>query len=126
MISSRFGRTKPHGCVPAGEYVLFHAERRNVKTMNYVLRSHDQLNVAPNGHMQLIDLADALHVLQLPHPLFCNYINLAGVLRRSAHLEEKNCTPNKDDDKNAERNNGPADFQYQRSLNRSSFAPMTA
>src|SRR6266568_7332705 len=109
MISSGFGRTKPHDGVAAREYVLFHAKRGHVKTVNHVLRSHNQLDVAVNWHVQFIDLADAFHVLQLPHPLFCDDVNFTGVLGRSAHLEEENCAPDKDHYKNAKRNDGPAD-----------------
>ena len=75
MIRSRLGGTKPGGGVAAGKNVLLHAERRNEKAVDDVLRSHDQLDVAADGNMQLIDLALAFRVFELPHPLLCDDVD---------------------------------------------------
>ena len=84
VISSRRGGAKPQGCVAAGQNVLLNAKRGNEKTMDHVLRSHDQLDIFVHRDVQFIDLAHTLHVLNLPHPLLSHDIDLGRVLRGGA------------------------------------------
>ena len=38
--------------------------------MNHVLRPHHEFDPLPGGHVQFIDLARPMRVLNFPHPLF--------------------------------------------------------
>jgi hypothetical protein len=55
--------------------------------MNHVFRRHDQLDLAIDGHVQLVDLALPGRVLQLPHPLLADHVNFDRIRRRFVLLE---------------------------------------
>ena len=82
VIRSGLGRFKPLRRVLAGHDVSFHAKRRNEEVVNHVFGGHDQLDLLSNRHVQLIDLALASRMLNLPHPLFANDVDLNCILRR--------------------------------------------
>src|SRR5574341_2675929 len=84
MITSRLGRFEPHGRVAARHHVLFHAKRRNVKTMNDVFSGHHQLDRATGREVQLVDLPLARGMLNVPHPLFADDINFQRICRKSS------------------------------------------
>jgi len=96
MIAPWFGRFEPLGRVLAGNDVSFDTKRRNEDIMNRVLSSHDQLDLAADRHVQLIDLSLSRRVLKLPHPLFADDIDFDRVLRRAIHLEVDLRAPDKE------------------------------
>src|SRR5258708_35214076 len=126
MIGPWAGSAEPHGGVAARNNVLLNTKRGNVKAVDHVLRGHDQFKVTANGHMQFIDLTLPFHMLQLPHPLRCDHVDFGGILRRSAHIEENQRPPNKHHYEEAERNDRPANFQDERTMDGSSFTSMAA
>ena len=116
VICAGFRRPKPQSRIAAGNDVLLYAELRHKKTVDHVLRSHDQLDISVNRNVQLIDLSLPFNVLDLPHPLLSDDIDFGGITRRRAHLEVDHRSPGKDHEKNAERNNRPCDFEDKRSF----------
>src|SRR5690242_12651878 len=56
VIPARFDCAEPGNCIAAREYVLLHAEFRHEETMDDVLRGHNQLDIASDRDMQLVDL----------------------------------------------------------------------
>src|SRR5215469_9780676 len=51
VICSRLDGAEPQHRVPAWEHVLLHTEGRDVETMDHVLRSHDQFDIASHGNV---------------------------------------------------------------------------
>src|ERR1700722_6385419 len=86
--------------------------------MNYILGSHGQLDRLADRNMQLVDLALAFGMLQLPHPLLSDHIYLLRVVRRPRHSEEKVRAPDKHDHGQSEGDDAPEDLQAHRALYR--------
>ena len=61
---------------------MLDAERRNGKVVDHVLRRHHQLDRPPDRQMQGVDLALAAGMLDFPHPLLADDVDLQGVGRR--------------------------------------------
>ena len=72
MILTGLDRFEPLAGVSAGYDILFHTKGWNEKTVDHVLRCHQQLDRAADRDVQFIDLARALRVLDLPHPLLAD------------------------------------------------------
>ena len=70
--------------VAAGHRVLLDAERGHVEAVDHVLGGHGQLHRAADRHVQLVDLALAVEVLHLPHPLLADDVDLQRVVRAGA------------------------------------------
>ena len=107
---------EPGRGVAAGQDVLLDAEGGNVKAVDHILRGQDHLYVTAQGHVQFVDLALAFFVLQLPHPLLGDDIDLGGAARRRALLEVDHRAPHEDHDKNTQRNHRPGHFQRGRAF----------
>src|SRR4029077_5045438 len=80
-------------------------------TVDDVLRSHDEFDVAAHGDVEFINLALAFGMFELPHPLLGDDIDFGRIAGRSASLEVDNCSPGEDHHEDAERNNRPAEFE---------------
>src|ERR1700722_6900775 len=111
MVRAGFGGAEPGDRVAAGEYILLHAKRGNVETVDDILRSHDEFDVATDGNVQFVDLARAFGVFELPHPLLGDDVDLGGVAGWGAAFEVDDGAPGKDHDKNAEGNNRPGQLE---------------
>src|SRR5438309_1344 len=116
VICARLGRVKPGYRVAARKHVLLNAERGDEEAVNDVLRGHDHLDIASNRHMEFVDLALTFHVLELPHPLLGDGVDLGGILGRLALLEAGDCAPGKEDHENAERNQAPGNLERVRAI----------
>ena len=79
--------------------------------MDHVLRGHDELDVLAGGHVQFVDLALPLHVLELPHPLLGDDVNFCGVRRRRAFPEVDDGAPDEEGQHHEKRNDRPCDFE---------------
>ena len=66
---------------------------------------------ASHGDVQFIDLALALGVFQLPHPLLGNDVDFGRVGRRRALLEKYQRAPYEDDHEDEEGNRAPGNFE---------------
>src|SRR5277367_4820991 len=122
MIGAGLRGFEPQRGVTAGQHVLLDAECGNIETVDYILRSHDELDVLPCRNVELVDLALAFDVFNLPHPLFSHDINLGRVGRRSALLKEYDCAPDEESQHHEERNHRPADFEDGGTLDLLGFA----
>ena len=69
--------------VAARHHVLLEAERRHVEAVDDVLRGHDEAHRLAERHVQLVDLAPAVALLQLPHPLLGDDVDRQRIGRRA-------------------------------------------
>src|SRR5262249_60061742 len=86
-------RPKPQRGIAAGNNVLFQAKLGDKKAMDYVLRGHDQLDVAVHRDVHCVNLALSFDVLQLPHPLLAYNIDFSGIAWWRAHLDVQDSAP---------------------------------
>src|SRR5581483_2976192 len=63
------GGLEPEHRVPAGQYVALLAKRRHVEVVDDILRGHHEPDGLADRHVQLVDLAPPVGMLDLPHPL---------------------------------------------------------
>jgi len=78
MIAASFGGAKPHGVVVARDDVHFDAESGDVEIVNDVFAGEDELDVAADGNVKLIDFTAAIGLLNLPHPLLADDVEVEG------------------------------------------------
>src|SRR5881628_425224 len=81
-----------HG-ISSWHYIRFGAESRHIETVDHVFGGHRQPNRTSDGNVQLIDLAAALQVLDLPHPLLADHVELQRPIGRAALLEKEARSP---------------------------------
>src|SRR3954467_14530651 len=115
MILTGLDSLKPLAGVPPGNYILFHTKRRNEKTVDHILRCHVQDDCAIDRHVQLVDLAFALGVLQFPHPLFSHYLHLDCIGWATLDPEISQRAPRKQSKSQNDRADSPTAFQQNRS-----------
>ena len=84
---------KPGVAVASRDHVLFDPKCGNVEAMDHVLRGHDQADVAIYGNMKFINFALTTFMLQLPHPLLADNVDLGCAPRWSAFLKENERAP---------------------------------
>src|SRR5690349_15125781 len=88
MIASGLGGGEPHGIVAAGNNVVFYTEGWDEEAMDDVFRRERQLDWAIHGHMQFVDLALAFRILDFPHPLLADDVEIHRIRRRAGIREE--------------------------------------
>ena len=81
MIGADAIGPEPHRLVLAGQHVALDAEGRDEEVVDDVLRRHDQFDRRVDRDVQGVDLALAAGVLDLPHPLLGDDIDLQRVGR---------------------------------------------
>src|SRR5208283_4223767 len=111
VVGARLGGVEPEGCITAREHVLLDAEGGHEKAVDHVLRGHDHFDVAADGHMEFVDFALASLVLEFPHPLLRDGVDLGSILRRGAFMEEDHRAPDVKHHHHAEGDDRPGDFQ---------------
>ncbi len=116
MVRARLRRLEPERIVAAGNDVSLHPEGRDVKAVDHVLGSHDQLHGAADRHVQLVDLALPPHVLDLPHPLFADNEDLHRARRHPIQIEEHLRAPAEHAHGNDEWNDGPQQLEGERTM----------
>ena len=82
------------------------------KVVDGVFRGHNELDLSAYGNVKFVDLTLPGGVLDLPHPLLTDYINLIRVLRRSRLFEIELSTPRKYAHRDDEGNDRPEHFQF--------------
>ncbi len=116
MVTPGLRRFEPFGGVAAGHDVGFNPKCRNKDVMNYILRSHDQFDLAADGYVQFVDLTLTGGMLKLPHPLFADNVDFNRVLRRPVLVKINFRSPKKDTHRNQQRNYRPERFQLHRAF----------
>src|SRR5438552_18815805 len=71
-------------------------------------------------NVQLVDLPTPIGMLNFPHPLFADDMDLSRVWRRARHCEENFRGPEKETEEDKERNECPGDFETKRTAFRRS------
>src|SRR6266446_10992173 len=100
MVTSGFGRFEPFGGVFARHDVSLDAKGGHEHVVNHILASHDQFDLLTNRNMQLVDFALASRMLELPHPLLADNVNLQSILRRTILGEVDFRSPHEDAHRN--------------------------
>ena len=125
MVAAGFRGTEPHGVVMAGDDVHFHAKRRNEKVVDDVLTGEHELDVAADGNVQFVDFSAAVGLLNFPHPLLADDINVQSVLGRMAVIDVNNRAPAKHGQGQNCGNHDPRDFQAHVAVNRNADFVLT-
>src|SRR5580704_11343189 len=113
MILANFGGPEPQRVVTPGYNVHFRAEGGHVEIVDDIFAAHDELDVPIDRNMQLINFLAAVGLLQSPHPLLADDIDVQGVSGRSAEIDIDERAPGKNDHGDRGGDQGPADFQEQ-------------
>ena len=79
MILARLRRREPLGRVTTRHDILFVAKAGHEEIVDHILRSHDQLHRLSDRNVQFVDLAAAVRMLDFPHPLFADDVDLGRV-----------------------------------------------
>ena len=111
MKAAGLGRLKPGLNVTAGDHVDLGAEDRHEEIVNDVLRGQRQFHRPVDGQVQFVDLALAVGMLDLPHPLFADDEHLRGVRRRLGHRGIDLRSPHEHDEEDEQRRDGPEPFE---------------
>src|ERR1700722_18947479 len=96
MIDAGLSRLEPHRGIATRKHVLLDAECGHIKTVDHVLRGHDELDILPGRDVQFVDLVLPLDMLDFPHPLFRNDINFSRIGGRCTLLKKYDRSPNKE------------------------------
>ena len=86
LIAASLGSVEPQLRVAPGQQVLLDAQGREIQAVDGVLGDHVQPHGAPHRHVQRIDLTLPAGVLELPHPLLGDYLDLHRIDRWRADL----------------------------------------
>src|SRR4029077_2620744 len=91
VVAPGLGGSEPHGVVVAGNNVHLDAKGGDGKIVNDVFTGKDKLDVAADGNVQLIDFAQAGGLLDLPHPLLSDDVDIEGVHGHTAiiHIDDR-------------------------------------
>src|SRR5271165_3741039 len=76
MVFTNPGGTEPQRVIPTGHHVHLYAECWYIKIVDDIFAPHDQLDVPVHGYVQFVDFLTSIRLLQLPHPLLADYINV--------------------------------------------------
>src|SRR5580704_6630894 len=87
LVAARLSGTEPHGVVVARHNVHLYAESRNEKVVDNVFAGHHELDVAANWNVKFVDLPVAIGLLNFPHPLLADDVDVQGILRRMAEID---------------------------------------
>ncbi len=118
VIPAGFGRAEPERDVAPGNDVGLDAECRDEHVVNHVLGGRNQTDVPADRNVQLVDLPLAVEMLELPHPLLADDVDVQGVVGGMGHREEHAGAPAEDDHRDEQRDHGPRDFEQQAAVNR--------
>jgi len=103
---------EPRVRVAARQHILFYAEGGHVEAVDHVLRGHLHPYGRALRHVQRVDLARAVRMLELPHPLLADGVDLHGAsFRRLLDVEVADRRPREDADPQKRRNHHPGRLQ---------------
>jgi len=112
VVASGRRRLEPDLHVAPGNDVGLHAKCRHEPVVDDVFRRRDQPDGAAGGNMQLVDLTLAVEMLELPHPLLPDDIDVDA--RRPAGRDiaiVQARAPDEDHHRDHERNHGPRELE---------------
>src|SRR4029078_7144176 len=84
------------------------------KAVDDVFGLHRKTDVLSDPHVELVDLTDTFGMLELPHPLPADPVDLHGVCRGPREREEEPRAPYEHAHREHERNHGPDDLEHDR------------
>src|SRR5258706_16350616 len=93
VVAPGLGGTEPHRIVMAGNDVHLDAESGDRKVVNDVFTGQDELDVAADGNVQLVNLAQASGLLNLPNPLLSDHVDIKRVHGSAAVVHIDNSAP---------------------------------
>src|ERR1700741_3219579 len=120
-ILADLGGAEPQGVVTARHDVHLDAEGGDVEIVDHVFAAHDELDVAIQGNVELVDFAAAIRLLQPPHPLLADHIDVQRVLGSSSKVDVQHGAPGEHAEGDDQRNYRPTDFQSRIALDRSAY-----
>ena len=118
VVLAHLGRREPGGGVAAGNRVLLGAERGHKETVDGVFRRHGEPHRPSHGNVQLVDFPLPPQVLEFPHPLLADDVDIQGVVRRPAFVEVDAGAPGEHHHGESERNHAPQDLERHPAMDR--------
>ncbi len=114
MVDADGVGAKPERRVPARDHVGLDAHRGHEERMDDVFRRHLERDGLPARDVKFVDLALAARVLDLPHPLLADDIELhrAGGRSRGGEIDVR--APREDAEDEHQRNDDPRNFENRR------------
>ena len=115
-VGSGLGGAEPERLISARQNVVLDPEGRDRKIVDHILGCHQQLNCAIDRNMQLVDLVLTARMLDFPHPLLADDIDLhrLGGSLKQAHVEIR--APQEQAEKHEERGDRPGGLDPPRLL----------
>ena len=104
------GRPEPHHLQGAGHDIMLHPKLRDEKAVDDVLRGQHEPHVLADRQVQLVDLALAAGMLDLPHPLLADDIDVEIGRRRPVQPDVAFGAPHKQHEEGEQGSDGPGDL----------------
>ena len=114
VVAAGPGHLEPLGGVAARQHVGLHAKLRDVERVDHVFGGHRQADVAPHRNVEFVDLARPRRVLELPHPLLADDVDVHRLARGARHVEVDLRAPAEHDQRQHRRDDGPRQFERHR------------
>ena len=107
-------RLEPLLRVAARHHVLLGAEGRHVEIVDHVLGGHQETHRATHRHVEFVQLALALGVLDVPHPLLADDVDLQriGVGRWDFQPVIEGRAPDEETHRDHQRDGAPYEFDF--------------
>src|SRR5262245_13097191 len=118
MIGPYLVRVEPSRSIRSRHHISCEAKWRKVRALAALCRRHGQRDSPVQGKMKFINFALTSGMLQLPHPLFADDINLHGIVRRARDREVDTRPPDKHYHHQNERDRRPERFKFCRTRDR--------
>ena len=109
---ARLGRPKAGLDIPPWQDVLLDAKGRHRERMDDVLRSHIEPHRLVHRHVKRVDLSRAVRVLDLPHPLLGDNVDLHRVAWRQKLRHFVRPGPPKQHQESEQSGAGPSDLEF--------------
>ena len=110
IVDAGFVGLEPERGRLTGQQVLLDAKLGQIQRMDHVLAGEDHPHRLAGGHGEPIDLALAAGMLELPHPLQADAIDLTRIGRRVMQLAEQDRRPDEEGEREQEGDDHPAPF----------------
>src|SRR5262249_3761676 len=97
MIDSRPRRLEPRARIATGQHIAVQTKGWDKEAVNHILGNEHEPDRSASGNVQRADLALALGMLKLPHPLLGDNVDRRGLGRRAKRRAIDDTSPGKDE-----------------------------
>ena len=105
------GRREPIFGVAPGNDVALHAHVGHVEIVQHVFAGHDQMHRFIHRHVDFVDAARSVRILELPQPFLGGNLDFHRIARANGEFHVADNAPEEQSDTNEDRDDGPDDFE---------------